>query len=50
MCFRPGGVAKPQECPNCKKKLASIGGVRQKVCPFCKTPLPADEPAEKEQK
>jgi predicted amidophosphoribosyltransferase len=47
MCFRPGGVAKPQECPNCKKKIASIGGVKQKVCPFCKTELPAEEKAEK---
>jgi len=45
MCFRPAGVSKPQECPNCKKKLAAIGGVKQKVCPFCKTPLTEDEPA-----
>lgn len=44
MCFRPAGVAKPAECPNCKKKIASIGGVKQKVCPFCKTPLPEDKP------
>ncbi|QEM67029.1 hypothetical protein FO488_01880 [Geobacter sp. FeAm09] len=39
MCFRPAGVNKPQECPNCHKKLASIGGVKQKICPFCKTDL-----------
>lgn len=39
MCFRPAGVTKPQECPNCKKKLASIGGVKQKKCPFCKADL-----------
>jgi len=43
MCFRPAGVSKPQECPNCKKKLAAIGGVKQKICPFCKTPL-GEEP------
>lgn len=43
MCFRPAGVNKPQECPNCKKKLAAIGGVKQKICPFCKTPL-GEEP------
>lgn len=43
MCFRPAGVSKPQECPNCKRKLAAIGVVKQKVCPFCKTPM-AEEP------
>lgn len=47
MCFRPGGVSKPQECPKCGKKLASLGGVKQKVCPFCKTPLTDDEKADK---
>ena len=46
MCFRPGGVAKPTICPNCGKKLAAIGGVKQKICPFCKTPLPEDEKPE----
>lgn len=43
MCFRPAGVNKPQECPNCHKKLAQLGGVKQKICPFCKTPL-GEEP------
>jgi CDGSH iron-sulfur domain-containing protein 3 len=43
MCFRPAGVSKPQECPNCHKKLAQLGGVKQKKCPFCKTEL-TEEP------
>ena len=43
MCFRPGGVEKPQECPKCGKKLVALGGVKQKVCPFCKTPLDQEE-------
>lgn len=42
MCFRPASVTKPQECPNCKKKLAAIGGVKQKKCPFCKADLTDD--------
>jgi len=46
MCFRPGGVEKPQECPNCGKKLVALGGVKQKKCPFCKTSL--EEEANKE--
>ncbi len=41
MCFRPAGVSKPVECPNCKKKIAAIGGINQKKCPFCKTELPS---------
>ncbi|MDR3762812.1 MAG: hypothetical protein P4M01_01815 [Acidobacteriota bacterium] len=41
MCFRPGGVAKAQVCPNCGKKLVPIGGVYQKKCPFCKTDFTA---------
>lgn len=41
MCFRPGGVAKAQICPNCGKKLIPIGGVFQKKCPFCKTDFTA---------
>ncbi|HZK56662.1 MAG TPA: hypothetical protein VFC84_21100 [Desulfosporosinus sp.] len=40
MCFRPAAVSKGVECPNCKKKLAAIGGVQQKKCPFCKTEIP----------
>ena len=36
MCFRPGGVAKSYNCPNCGKKLVPLGGVVQKKCPFCK--------------
>jgi len=47
MCFRPGGVTKPVECPNCKKKLAVVAGIKQKVCPFCKTPLTTEEKADK---
>jgi len=46
MCFRPAGVNKPQECPNCKKKLAAIGGIKQKICPFCKTALEGEEGGE----
>ncbi len=41
MCFRPGGVAKAQICPNCGKKLIPLGGVFQKKCPFCKTDFTA---------
>lgn len=41
MCFRPGGVAKAQICPNCGKKLIPLGGVIQKKCPFCKTDFTA---------
>jgi phage FluMu protein Com len=41
MCFRPGGVAKAQVCPNCGKKLIPLGGVIQKKCPFCKTDFTA---------
>jgi phage FluMu protein Com len=37
MCFRPGSVAKPIECPNCSKKIPIVGGVVLKKCPFCKT-------------
>jgi len=42
MCFRPASATKAVECPNCKKKLATIAGIKQKICPFCKTPIPAD--------
>jgi len=50
MCFRPGGVAKAQVCPNCGKKLIPIGGVFQKKCPFCKTDFTAMiEAAKKEE-
>jgi predicted amidophosphoribosyltransferase len=50
MCFRPGGVVKPQECPKCGKKLAMIGGIKQKICPFCKTPLTEEKKPEEEKK
>ncbi|XFO64840.1 hypothetical protein SPSIL_009490 [Sporomusa silvacetica DSM 10669] len=40
MCFRPAAVSKPIECPNCKKKVASVGGKRLKQCPYCKEDLP----------
>ncbi|MEL7567773.1 MAG: hypothetical protein AAGU27_23245 [Dehalobacterium sp.] len=40
MCFRPASANKPVECPNCKKKIPVVGGVKQKKCPFCKTELP----------
>ena len=43
MCFRPATASKQVECPNCKKKLATIGGIKQKICPFCKTPIPAEK-------
>lgn len=40
MCgCKTGDPFNVDECPNCKKKIRSIGGVKQKVCPFCKTPL-----------
>lgn len=46
MCFRPGGVTKAQQCPKCGKKLAMLGGVKQKICPFCKTPLTEEQKPE----
>ena len=46
MCFRPGSVAKPIECPSCGKKLPVIGGVKQTKCPICKADL-TQAPAEK---
>ncbi len=49
MCFRPASLSKPVECPNCKKKIAAMAGIKQKKCPFCGTPLP-DENAEKNAK
>ncbi|NMA68756.1 MAG: hypothetical protein GX958_04985 [Desulfitobacterium sp.] len=39
MCFRPANAAKPIECPNCGMKIPVVGGVKQKVCPKCKTDL-----------
>ncbi|HHV64663.1 MAG TPA: hypothetical protein GXX46_06280 [Peptococcaceae bacterium] len=39
MCFRPTSAAKPIECPNCKKKIPVVGGVKQKKCPHCGTDL-----------
>jgi ribosomal protein L37AE/L43A len=39
MCFRPASAAKPIECPNCKKKIPVIGGIKQKKCPHCGTDL-----------
>ena len=40
MCFRPAGVDMPDPvCPECGKKLAIIGGVVMKKCPFCKADL-----------
>ncbi|MDR2493560.1 MAG: hypothetical protein LBD25_08945 [Coriobacteriales bacterium] len=40
MCFRPAGVDMPDPvCPECGKKLAIIGGVIMKKCPFCKADL-----------
>jgi phage FluMu protein Com len=49
MCFRPGGVAKPIECPNCGKKIPIVGGVVQKKCPFCKTVFTEDMFKEEEE-
>lgn len=44
MCgCKSGGLGKSEECPNCQKKFRSIGGVKQKICPFCKTPLTEQE-------
>ena len=42
MCFRPVEVSLPQICPGCGKKISVLDGVRQTVCPFCKTPLPEE--------
>lgn len=41
MCFRPANAAKPIVCPNpdCGMKVPVVGGVKQKVCPKCKTDL-----------
>lgn len=43
MCFRPASLSKPTICPNCGKKIAAMAGIKQKVCPFCKTELPKDD-------
>lgn len=43
MCFRPTEASKSVECPNCKKKLPVVGGVKQKKCPFCGTPIAQEE-------
>lgn len=43
MCFRPPEISKPQVCPSCGRKIGVIDGVKQKVCPFCKTPLEKDK-------
>lgn len=42
MCFRPASLSKPTECPNCKKKVSAMAGIKQKKCPFCGTELPTD--------
>lgn len=40
MCgCKTGGVGNSIECPNCGKKFRSIGGVKQKACPFCKSQM-----------
>jgi predicted amidophosphoribosyltransferase len=39
MCFRPSSVDMTVICPGCGKKVSSMGGIRQKKCPFCKTEL-----------
>jgi hypothetical protein len=40
MCFRPASVDMPDPvCPECGKKLAIVGGVVMKKCPFCKADL-----------
>jgi len=47
MCFRPATV-KATICPNCKKKVGSVAGIKPKNCPFCKAELTTDpSPAEK---
>jgi len=48
MCFRPTEISMPQICPQCGKKLQVIDGVKQKICPFCKTPLEEGEPEQPE--
>ena len=45
MCFRPTEISAPQICSNCGKKIQVIDGVKQKVCPFCKTPMEDDQVA-----
>jgi len=46
MCFRPTQISKPQICPKCGKKINVLDGVKQKLCPFCKTPLKENEPSD----
>lgn len=35
MCFRPTGASKPITCPDCNKKIASMGGYKPEKCPHC---------------
>lgn len=39
MCFRPSQADLSVICPNCGKKVSSLGGVLQTKCPFCNEDL-----------
>lgn len=39
MCFRPSQADMSVMCPNCGKKVSSLGGVIQTQCPFCGSSL-----------
>ncbi len=43
MCFRPTQISKPQVCSKCGRKIGILDGIKQTVCPFCKTPLEKDQ-------
>lgn len=35
MCFRPSQADMSVMCPDCGKKVSSLGGIVQTKCPFC---------------
>ena len=39
MCFRPGEVAVPVNCPECGKKVNPVSGTFPPFCPWCDAEL-----------
>ncbi len=39
MCFRPSQADMSVMCPDCGKKVSSLGGIPQTKCPFCNADL-----------
>ena len=42
MCFRPGEVAVPVNCPSCGKKINPVAGNYPPFCPWCDAELDED--------